>query len=247
MLAGPPFRAFGVAHFTVIALTIALPFALAHFVRRSQWRLVERFIAVALSGLLIGNYFTYLVFVRRFQLAGWQESLPMQLCDWAMVVVIVALLTGNKRWFEVAYFWGIGGTLQAVLTPNLPYGFPDLRFFSFFVSHSGIIVGIIFMMLVHKYRPSPTAMLRTFAWTELYFVITFTVDQLTGVNYGFLLHKPEAFSLLSFLSDSRPLYLLQFHLLAWLFFAVLYVPFAIADLVRANAFSVAAVSDRRKN
>jgi uncharacterized membrane protein YwaF len=78
-------------------------------------------------------------------------------------------------------------------------------------------------------------MLRTFAWTELYFVIVFTIDKLTGVNYGFLLHKPEAFSLLSFLSDSRPLYLLQFHLLAWVFFAVLYLPFLIADLVRPKS------------
>jgi hypothetical integral membrane protein (TIGR02206 family) len=232
---GPPFHAFGVAHITVIILTIALPFCLAAFVRRSKVRLVERLIAVALSGLLVGNYLTYLVFVRRFELATWQESLPLQLCDWAMVVVIVALLTGSKRWFEVAYFWGIGGTLQAVLTPNLPYGFPDLRFISFFVSHSGIIIGIIFMMLVHKYRPSPTAILRIFAWTELYFVIVFTIDQITGVNYGFLLHKPEAFSLLSFLSDSRPLYLLQFHLLAWIFFGVLYLPFLMADLVRQKS------------
>ena len=232
---GPPFHAFGVAHITVIILTIALPFCLSAFVRRSRVRLVERFIAVALSGLLVGNYLTYLVLVRRFELATWRESLPLQLCDWAMVVVIVALLTRSKRWFEVAYFWGIGGTLQAVLTPNLPYGFPDLRFISFFVSHSGIIIGIIFMMLVHKYRPSPTAILRIFAWTELYFVIVFTIDQITGVNYGFLLHKPEAFSLLSFLSDSRPLYLLQFHLLAWIFFGVLYLPFLMADLVRQKS------------
>jgi hypothetical integral membrane protein (TIGR02206 family) len=232
MDSGPSFHAFGVAHITVIALTISLPFVLAAFVRRSKVRLVERFIGIALSGLLVGNYFTYLVFVRRFELASWQESLPLQLCDWAMVVVIVALLTGKERWFEVAYFWGIGGTLQAVLTPNLPYGFPDLRFISFFVSHSGIIIGIIFMMLVHKHRPSPWSMLHTFVWTEFYFVITFTIDQITGVNYGFLLHKPEAFSLLSFLSDSRPLYLLQFHLLAWVFFCLLYAPFLMADLVR---------------
>ena len=34
-------------------------------------------------------------------------------------------------------------------------------------------------------------------------------DQWTQVNYGFLLHKPEAFSLLSYLSDSRPLYLVE--------------------------------------
>src|SRR5438552_11539130 len=69
-------------------------------------------------------------------------------------------------------------------------------------------------------------------WSKFYYVITFVVDQLTGFNYGFLLHKPEAFSILSFLSDSRPLYLLQLHGVALLFFLVLYVPFAIVDLIQ---------------
>ena len=49
---------------------------------------------------------------------------------------------------------------------------------------------------------------------------------------AFLLRKPEAASLLSFLSDWRPLYLLEFHLLAFTFFAMLYAPFAIVDLIR---------------
>ena len=86
-------------------------------------------------------------------------------------------------------------------------------------------------MLVRRLRPYPMSIVRAFAWSELYFVIAMIVDHFTGVNYGFLLHKPEAFSLLSFLSDWRPLYLLQFHGLALLFFAILYAPFAIADLV----------------
>jgi hypothetical integral membrane protein (TIGR02206 family) len=158
--------------------------------------------------------------------------LPMQLCDWAMVVIIVALWTGSRRWLEIAYFWGIGGTLQALITPNLLFGFPDLRFISFFVAHSGIIIGIIFLMLIYGFRPRPIGILRTIAWTEFYFVIAFTVDLLTGENYGFLLHKPEAASLLNVLSDSRLLYLSEFHLLAWIFFCILYAPFAIVDLVR---------------
>jgi hypothetical integral membrane protein (TIGR02206 family) len=163
---------------------------------------------------------------------SWQQMLPLQLCDWGMVVVIVAMLTGNQRWFEVAYFWGIGGTLQAVLTPNLRFGFPDWRFISFFTSHSGIIIGVIFLMLTRRYRPYPMSIVRTFIWSELYFVVTMIADELTGFNYGFLLHKPEAFSILSFLSDSRPLYLLEMHGVALLFFLGLYAPFAIVDLVR---------------
>jgi hypothetical integral membrane protein (TIGR02206 family) len=165
---------------------------------------------------------------------SWQQMLPLQLCDWGMVVVMVAMLTENQRWFEVAYFWGIGGTLQAVLTPNLRFGFPDFRFFSFFISHCGIIVGVVFLMLVRQYRPYPMSIVRVFLWSELYFVVTMVADWYTGLNYGFLLHKPEAFSILSFLSDSRLLYLLQMHGLALVFFLVLYVPFAIFDLVRGR-------------
>ena len=226
------FKPFGVAHLTVIFLTVGLPFVLALIVRRTKSRFLERSIAFSISALLFLNYVAYLIVARRFGVTNWQKALPMQLCDWAMVVIIVALWSGNRRWLEIAYFWGIGGTLQALITPNLAFGFPDLRFISFFVAHSGIIIGIVFLMLIYGFRPRAIGILRTFAWTEFYFVVAFTIDLLTGENYGFLLHKPEAASLLNLLSDWRPLYLLQFHGLAFLFFCALYAPFAIVDLVR---------------
>jgi hypothetical integral membrane protein (TIGR02206 family) len=232
MDSAPEFHAYSLSHLTVIFLTVALPFILALIVHRTKSRLLERSICFAISALLLINYVAYLIVARQFGVAAWQKMLPMQLCDWAMVVIIVALWTGSRRWLEMAYFWGIGGTLQALITPNLQFGFPDLRFISFFVAHSGIIIGIIFLMLIYGFRPRPIGILRTIAWTEFYFIIAFTVDLLTGENYGFLLHKPEAASLLNVLSDSRLLYLIEFHLLAWIFFCALYVPFAIVDLVR---------------
>jgi hypothetical integral membrane protein (TIGR02206 family) len=233
MSAAPQFHPYGLPHLTVIFLTIALPFALAAIVRKTKSRRVERAIVTVLSILLVLNYATYLIFVRRHGVVRWQEMLPLQLCDWGLAVVIVAMLTENQRWFEVAYFWGIGGTLQAVLTPNLLFGFPDFRFFSFFISHCGIIVGVVFLMLTRRYRPYPMSIVRVFLWSELYFVITMAADWYTGSNYGFLLHKPEAWSILSFLSDSRPLYLLELQGVGLLFFLGLYAPFAIADLAKA--------------
>jgi hypothetical integral membrane protein (TIGR02206 family) len=230
----PAFHPYGPAHLVVIFLTIVLPFALAALVRRTKSQLVERIIIGALSLLLVLNYIAYLSLIRGVGVHSWAQMLPMQLCDWAMLVIIVAMWTGNRSWFEVAYFWGIGGTVQAVLTPNLAYGFPDFRFFSFFISHCGIIIGIVFLMLARKYRPYLFSIVKVFLWSELYFVVTMIIDAITGYNYGFLLHKPEAFSILSLLSDSRPLYLLQFHLLALVFFSVLYAPFAIYDLLRGK-------------
>jgi hypothetical integral membrane protein (TIGR02206 family) len=227
----PEFQPYGLPHLTVIFLTIVLPFALDAIAKSSR---SQRAIIIVITALLIANYAAYLIFIRAHGVTNWQRMLPMQLCDWGIVVVIVAMWTGNHRWFEVAYFWGLGGTLQAVLTPDLRYGFPDWRFISFFISHCGIIIGVVFLMLTRRYRPYPMSIVRVFLWSEFYFIVTFVIDKLTGVNYGFLLHKPEAFSILSFLSDSRLLYLLQMHGLALLFFVALYAPFAIFDLLRGN-------------
>src|SRR5262245_41626319 len=233
-MSAPEFHAYSSSHLTVIFLTIALPFILAVIVQRTKSCFLERSICFAISALLLINYVAYLFVARQFGVAAWPKMLPMQLCDWAMVAIIVALWTGNRRWLEIAYFWGIGGTLQALLTPNLRFGFPDLRFISFFVAHSGIIIGIVFLMLVYGFRPKPVGILRTIFWTEIYFVVALTVDLLTGENYGFLLHKPEAGSLLNILSDSWAIYLVEFHLLAWIFFCLLYAPFAIVDLMRVR-------------
>jgi hypothetical integral membrane protein (TIGR02206 family) len=230
----PEFQPYGLPHLTVISLTIVLPFVLAAIVWRTKSPRVEKVIIGVLSAVLVLNYVVYLIFIRSRGTAIWQHMLPMQLCDWGMVVVIVAMWTGNQRWFEVAYFWGIGGTLQAVLTPNLPFGFPDWRFISFFTSHCGVIIGVVFLMLTRRYRPFPMSIVRVFLWSEFYFVVTFVTDKLTDFNYGFLLHKPEAFSILSFLSDSWPLYLLQLHGVALLFFLGLYAPFAVYDVARGS-------------
>jgi len=233
----PEFHEFGFAHLVVIVLTIGVPLLLALIVHRTKSPQLERSIRFTISALLLINYVAYVFIARDFGVDHWYKLLPLQLCDWAMIVIIGALWSGNRRWLEVAYFWGIGGTLQALITPNLRFGFPDLRFISFFVAHSGIIIGIVFLMLIYGFRPRAIGIVRTFLWTEVYFVVAFTVDLLTNENYGFLLHKPEAASLLNFLSDSRPLYLLEFHLLAFLFFCLLYAPFAIVDLARGKSLT----------
>ena len=225
----PVFERFGLAHLLVIVLTVALPFVMAAFVRKSRWPRSERIIGRLIAVLLGVNYLGYALYLRTTQNLTWQNQLPFQLCDWAMIAIIVALLTGRERWLEVSYFWGIGGTAQAIVTPDLQFPFPDIRFLSFFIGHSGIVIGIVFLMVMRGYRPHFRSIWRTFAWSEVYFVVTLVVDLITGVNYGYLLHKPQTASLLSFCSDNWPVYLLQMHLLALAFFCALYLPFALYD------------------
>src|SRR2546423_13043532 len=191
MNGAPEFHPYGLPHLSVIFLTIALPFVLASLVRRTKSQRIEKLIIGGLSAVLILNYVAYLVFIRSHGVVDWRQMLPMQMCDWGMVVVIVAMWTGNRRWFEVAYFWGIGGTLQAVLTPNLRFGFPDWRFIRFFTSHCGIIVGVVFLMLDCRFPPYTRLIVRRWLWAGVYFVGTLAGWFLTGGYYGFLPPKPE--------------------------------------------------------
>jgi hypothetical integral membrane protein (TIGR02206 family) len=228
----PVFRLFGPAHLAVICLTIVIPVGLGLAVRLTNSKRIDRAVAVCLSLLLATNYFGYASYIAAHQLFVWRQALPFQLCDWAMVTIVVALLTAQKGWSEVSYFWGIGGTFQAILTPNLRAGFPDIRFISFFTGHCGIVAGVIYLLIARRFRLTLGSVWRTLAWSELYLVATLAVDRLTNVNYGFLLHKPVVHSILDYLSDTRWLYILELNGLALLFFALLYAPFALADLCR---------------
>ena len=231
MQMAPPFQLFGAAHLTVIGLTVGLPvlfWATARGVGREGYRIAVRY---GLAGLLAVNWIGYEIeryLAGEFTPAG---ALPMQLCDWAMVAVIAALVTRRFAVYEVAYFWGMAGTLQAILTPNLREGFPSLWFFSFFVAHSGIVVGILYLTAVEGLRPTPGSIVRALLWSEVYFGATLIVNSATGANYGFLTHKPFGKSVLDYLSGNHGMYLFELHLLEVGFYLVLYSPFWVRDMI----------------
>ena len=162
MNSAPPLQQFGLAHLCAIALTLAVPIFFAVAFRRTKWVLLDRVIRFSLIAILVANYVGYVVYRWQHGYMDWREMLPMQLCDWTMIAVVVALLKENRKcWLEVAYFWGIGGSLQAILTPNLQFGFPDFRFFTFFLDHGAIVAGIIYLMLSRSFRPTHTSVWRT--------------------------------------------------------------------------------------
>ena len=222
----PVFQVFGFAHLVVIFLIVAIPVGLGLAVRLTNSQRIDLAVAVCLALLLAANYLGYAVYLWQHQIFFWPQALPFQLCDWAMVTIIVALLTKRRGWTEVSYFWGIAGTFQAILTPNLQVTFPDIRAISFFIGHGGIVAGVIYLLIARRFRPTLGSVGRTLAWSQLYLVSALLVDHLTGVNYGFLLHKPVVASILDYISDARWLYILELEGLALLFFAILYLPFA---------------------
>jgi hypothetical integral membrane protein (TIGR02206 family) len=106
-------------------------------------------------------------------------------CWWRLPVLV-----------ELTYFWGLAGTLQAVITPDLNAGFPHLVFFQYMVGHLGIVLAAVFLVVGLGIAPRPGAVLRVFAITLGYTGFVGLIDGLTGANYMFLRSPPGEWTLL---------------------------------------------------
>jgi len=225
----PPFVLFGPAHLAALALAVLFPLAASAVTRGHPTG--DRAMRWFLAALLLGEWLAfYLVFWTRGWL-DWNNGLPLSLCDWAEVSLIIALLSRNQFAYELGYFWGLGGTLQGLVTPDLAYGFPDVRFLLFMANHAGIIASLLYLTLGTKLRPVPSSLPRVIAASLVYPVVAGAFDYALAANYGFLHDKGSHVSLLTLLAP-WPWYIGELVLIGFLSIAIYYAPFFIVDVFR---------------
>jgi hypothetical integral membrane protein (TIGR02206 family) len=237
MLSRPVFVLFGPAHLAMLALALIVPVVLALTARKApRW---ERFIRIALAAVLAGGWLCwYALFAAR----GWLtlgNALPLNLCDWAAVALIAALLTRGQVAYELGYFWGLGGTLQGLITPDIAYGFPDPQFIFFFINHTGIMTALLYLTFARAkgrkpLRPVPASLPRVVAATLGYAVVAGIADFALHTDYGFLAAKPVNASLIDFLSP-WPWYIPELVGIGILSLLIYYAPFWALDAWRCRA------------
>jgi hypothetical integral membrane protein (TIGR02206 family) len=113
------------------------------------------------------------------------DSLPLHICDLAGLVAIVALIT-EARWARLLmFYWGIGLSTQAFVTPVITDAPETMRFQLFFLSHLTIVATPIYDVLVRGFRVT----WRDYAWavvfTLAYGGVVIPLNMLTGWNYGY--------------------------------------------------------------
>lgn len=233
------FVLFGPDHLVTLTL-VAVASCLAFRVAQSRWG--------RSLNLMAGVVFAVFAAVLwLFRLAdGFQpaQDLPLWLCDVAFLLCVACFVRPNEVMLILVAYWGLAGTLQAMLTPDLLHAFPSREFLLFFFGHSPIVVAVFF--LLGRSRPSRLPTLYgvrvAFGGLLLYTAIVGTLDALFGWNYGYLRRKPEGASVLDGLGP-WPGYIVGALGLALLFFLI------VAGLLRLlwNAFSGAERGDRREH
>lgn len=158
-----------------------------------------------------------------------QTMLPLQVCSILVWLGGWMLVSKDYRIYEFMYFMGIGGALQALLTPDLGiYGYPHYRFFQTFISHGLIVTAAVYMTSVEGFRPTWQSIKRVILGSNLYMLVVAGINWLVGSNYLWLLRKPDTASLLDVL-PAWPWYLIYIELIGLVTFLLLYLPFIIKD------------------
>ena len=212
-----------VPYLAAVLIALAAGIALCVGARRKPGRwtvVVARLIAL----VLVSDAISFVV--SELAAGTWspKSDLPFALCDAAVLVAAAACWWRKPRLVELTYFWGLAGTLQAVITPDLNAGFPRLVFFQYLGGHLGIVLAALYLVIGLRIAPRPGSVVTTFAITLAYTAFVGLVDALSGANYMFLRRPPGNWTLLKLLGP-WPWYIVSAAGVALVLLAVLDLPF----------------------
>jgi hypothetical integral membrane protein (TIGR02206 family) len=226
---GSPFVLFGPAHLTALAIIVLCCFSQLYF--RKVWGEKERNIVRWVFAIaIVVNESALHIWSIYWGIWNIQTMLPLHMC--AVLIWLSAYMLVTKKYaiYEFVYFMGLGGAMQAVLTPAdaAAYNFPHFRIMQTFIAHGLLINIAIYMTVVEGFRPTLQSFKRVFIWTNIYMVPVFFVNLAIGSNYLFVAGKPNFPTLLDALAP-WPWYIIELEAIAFAIFFILYIPFLIKD------------------
>lgn len=155
-------------------------------------------------------------------------DLPLYLCS-LLGLLIPVFTYYRKYWmYEILLFWIIGGTLQAVLTPDIPLGFPSFDYCRYWMVHLGLLTVIFYATLVFNFRPKLKSVFKSFFALQVYVLIMVVINSLLNANYFYLNEKPESASLLDYFGV-WPVYIIVVQVIVIPVFLMIYGPFYYAE------------------
>ncbi|WP_439152010.1 YwaF family protein [Winogradskyella sp.] len=161
-----------------------------------------------------------------FESYNFKTDLPLYLCS-LMAVIIPIFTHYRKYWmFEILLFWIIGGTLQGVITPDIPMGFPSFDYFRYWTVHLGLLMVIFYFIFVFRLKPKLKSVWKSFFALQVYVLLMVILNYLLDANYFYLNEKPKSASLLDYFGE-WPTYILVGQLIIIPLFLIIYLPFFI--------------------
>lgn len=180
----------------------------------------------------------YLIFILWFNIntgwVGWKFRLPLHLCAAANILCIITLFTKKQIIFEVSYFWGIGGGLMSILTPDTIHAFPHFEFIQTMIHHGFLILVAVYMVVAEGFKITLKSFLRVAVITNVYLGLIMLFNLIAGTNYLYINKLPDFYTFATELEKifgPWPLYLIGYEIVGWIIFTLAYLPHHIKKIV----------------
>ena len=201
---------------TMVILSIIILVSLPKYFSWAKHPNYPRFLAVILVlNLLIENIYSW-------NIGKWfiQDNLPLHLCGISGLLSIILLIRYNAVIANLLFYWGLTGGFHSLLTPEFDLGMRGYLFYSYFISHGGLIFTAFYIVKHNGYKPEKNSWLKAFLFIQLAVLIIGIFDWATNSNYMYLLAPPIVDNPL--IVGKWPWYIIVFEALAMLHFLILY-------------------------
>ena len=158
----------------------------------------------------------------------WQEGLPLHLCDFSTMAIILYFITLRRDFFVFAFFFGIAGGGMSILTPDTVYGFPYIGYIQSQIGHTMILLGVTYAMVIDNQRPFLKDVPKVFMYATILLAFTYLMNYLLGTNYWFLAEKPIGNNITAFMRP-EPFHIIDLYIVALLVCYSMYLPFYLKD------------------
>lgn len=153
-----------------------------------------------------------------------RKDMPLDICNLSALLMPLLMYAQSDIMFQVMFYWILGGTLHALITPDLDEPYPHITYFKYWLVHGGLVLVILYASLVMGMKPSYPGLWYAFLVLQLYALAIYLFNRFTGANYAYMMRKPENPTLLDHLGK-YPYHFLTLEVLALILFHILYYSF----------------------
>ena len=227
-----PFVIFGNAHLITLFIIIAIAIVFPLIVKTrpvSQIILITKIMGVSLISL---EFIKPLIWHYSMDFP-WIELVPIHMCNLSTLFIGIFLITKKRLFFEVAFFWGIGGGINALITPDIPNSFPDPQYILFFFGHGLLIIAIAYACISLANRPTLNSVKNGIYFSLITLPVIYFINKILGppANYWYLGSKPVGDSILN-LFPAPPLHIPVLIIIGVILFFLIYSPYWAYDFFK---------------
>lgn len=230
------FILFGPTHIFTLVLIFSVSIGFSLYVRASYDEIKFSLFEKTLAYLLILNELLKPFYLNYFSpdAYNWTNTIPLHACHISSYATGLFLLTRNQKFFDFAYFWGLGGGTMALLTPDIELTFPDIDFITLFSGHGILFFALIYIALAIKQNITFNSYKNAIIFSLYILPIVYVINIIVGGEPGFeanlwyLMKAPAGDSLMNFFPNP-PLHVIPLFPIVMFVFYLLYLPYKMKE------------------